>query len=104
MQQDGERQISKSKNDLHYLEKKLDDLIAGHSKTLEERSSQVKDLKQKFVREMEMARSKVDAMLEKKQQMVEEASVRLLELNKEVTRVQKELDDARKKKLLHMSS
>jgi len=104
MQQDGERQISKSKNDLHYLEKKLDDLIAGHSKTLEERSSQVKDLKQKFVREMEMARSKVDAILEKKQQMVEEASVRLLELNKEVTRVQKELDDARKKKLLHMSS
>jgi hypothetical protein len=58
------------------------------------------DLRAKNSGEMELAKSKVCAILESKTFVIEGASVQLLKLCNDTSNIEIELDEARKKKLL----
>ena len=64
----------------------------------------MEELKARTMEEMTLAESKVGAMLETKKRMVEEASAKLLLLRQESRKVDMQLDEARRKKILGASS
>jgi hypothetical protein len=100
IRKDGERRIAQVRNDKASLEVELDKLVANHPKEKEQMAKEMDDLRVKNGGEMEVAKSKVRAMIESKKFVVEGASAQLLKLRNDTSNVEIELDEARKKKLL----
>lgn len=100
VQQDGERRVAQSRNQIFAQEKELDELIASFPSRLNERRGELDKLKLRNSEEIRMAETKVCAMLENKKCLVEEASAKLLLLRNETSEVCKQLDEARTRKFL----
>jgi transglutaminase/protease-like cytokinesis protein 3 len=78
----------------------FDKLVANRPKQMEQMAKEIDDLRATNDGEMKLAESKVRAMLESKKSVVEGASAQLLKLRNDTSNIERELDEARKKKLL----
>ena len=96
----GDRRIAQMKNEKVSLEVEFDKLVTSRPKQMEQMAKEIDDLGAKNGGEMTLAESKVRAMLESKKSVVEGASAQLLKLRNDTSNIERELDEARKKKLL----
>ena len=96
----GDRRIAQMKNEKASLEVEFDKLVANRPKQMEQMAKEIDDLRAKNDGEMKLAESKVRAMLGSKKSVVEGASAQLLKLRNDTSNIERELDEARKKKLL----
>ena len=97
---EGERRIAQLRNDKASLEVEFDKLAANRPKQKEQMAKEIDDLRVKNGGEMTLAESKVRAMLESKTTVVDGALAQLLKLRNDTSNVERDLDEARKKKLL----
>lgn len=97
---EGDRKVSLAKSQLHSLEKELDDLISTHPQRLDERQKEIKSLKLKCDHEVKLAQDKVASLLEKKNSAVEDASARVALLQKDIAEIERQMDEARSRKIL----
>lgn len=100
IQQDGERRVAHARNEKTSREKELDRLIRSHPKQQDDWANELEKLKASNAQEIALAESKVRAMLENKQFSLERASAKLLNLRQETANIERELDEARKMKVL----
>lgn len=104
IQRDGERRVTQARNDVAALEKELDILIASQPVQKDERAKELEVLKASNKEEIALAESKVRDMLEKKESLLQEASIKLHNLRQETAEVEREMDEARKISLLGKGS
>ena len=100
IQQDGKRRIKQAEYDRAAVEKQFDALIASHPKQRDFLIDELDDVKADNEKELKLADDKINAMLENRKCMLKDASAELLRLRKETGRIEKEVDDARKAKVL----
>ena len=96
----GERKISFAKSDLLLIEKARDDLICTHPQRADEQTKELNALKSKHAEEIQIAQGKVAAMLDKKNVMIEHASLRLASLQRDIAELERQTDEARSRKIL----
>lgn len=99
IRKDGERRIALIRNEKASLEVEVDKLVANRPKLMEQWAKEVDDLRTKNDEEMKLAEIKVRAMLEGKKSVLEGALAKLLNLRNDTSTIERELDEARKKKL-----
>ncbi|KAL7550907.1 hypothetical protein ACHAWF_014117 [Thalassiosira exigua] len=97
---DGARRLAQAKHDKQLLEKELDQLIAEFPKRQEEHRKELQVLKDTNAEEVALAEGKVRTMIDRKEAMLQEASSQLLRRRQEVADLEREMDEARKAKLL----
>jgi chromosome segregation ATPase len=97
---EGARKISLAKSQLLYIEKELDHLIATHPHQNENHSKELASLKEQYENELLLARDKVAVMLERKKSAVEDASVRLSSLQRDIAELERQIDHARTQQIL----
>jgi len=96
----GERKISLAKSNLLLMEKALADLISSRPQRADEQSNELNALKSKHAEEIQIAQGKVAAMLDKKNIMIEHASLRLVSLQRDIAELERQTDEARSRKIL----
>ena len=104
IQQDGERRVTQARNDVAALEKELDKLIASQPVQEDERAKELEGIRASNKEEIALAESKVRDMLEKKESLLQEASIKLHNLRQETAEVEREMDEARKISVLGKGS
>ena len=100
IQQDGERRIGQAKRDRASKERELAKLIDKIPKQREALAKEVDDLRHENETEIELAETKIHKMRESKKSMLQKASAKLISLQQETANIEKEMDTARKSKLL----
>ena len=100
IQQNGERRIAQARRDKASTETELAKLIDKLPKQREALAKELDDLRHENETEIELAENKIHKMLESKKSMLQKASAKLLGLQQETTNIEKEMDTARKSKLL----
>ncbi|KAL3821943.1 LOW QUALITY PROTEIN: hypothetical protein ACHAXA_004431 [Cyclostephanos tholiformis] len=97
---EGEKKIAQINSDKASLVVELDKLMTNRPKRIETWAKEMDDLRAKNDGEIRLAESKVGAMLEGKKSALSGASEILLKLRDDTDNLERELDEARKKKLL----
>lgn len=97
---EGEKKNARINNDKALLEVELDNLVANRPRRIENWAKEVDDLRAKNDGEITIAENKVRAMLESKKAVLAGASEKLHKLRDDTGRLDRELDEARKMKLL----
>lgn len=100
IRQDGERKVAQARNEKENLEKTLGNLIASYPKQQDEWAKEIESLKANSEDEIALAEMKVRAMIENKTDQLKNASAKLFGLREVTTDIEKQIDDARKIKLL----
>ena len=97
---EGEKKIAQINSDKASLVVELDKLMTNRPKRIETWAKEMDDLRAKNDGEIRLAESKVGAMLEGKKSALSGASEILLKLRDDTDNLERELDEARKKKRL----
>ena len=97
---EGEKKIGQINNDKASLEAELDKLVETRPKRIEHWAKEINDLRAALDGEITTAESKVRAMLESKKAVLDGASEKLKKVSDDARSLDRELEEARKRKLL----
>ena len=99
-QQKEKRRIAQSRHEKISREEELDKLIAACPKQQEVLARELEALRKDNTDEVALAESKVNAMLQNKQSVLEVASAKLFQLQQDVVNIDRHMDEARRKNVL----
>ena len=99
-QQKEKRRIAQSRHEKISQEEELDKLIAACPKQQEVLARELEALRKDNTDEVALAESKVNAMLQNKQSVLEVASAKLFQLQQDVVNIDRHMDEARRKNVL----
>ena len=103
-QQKEKRRIAQSRHEKISREEELDKLIAACPKQQEVLARELEALRKDNTDEVALAESKVNAMLQNKQSVLEVASAKLFQLQQDVVNIDRHMDEARRKNVLRGES
>ena len=103
-QQKEKRRIAQSRHEKISREEELDKLIAACPKQQEVLARELEALRKDNTDEVALAESKVNAMLQNKQSVLEVASAKLFQLQQDVVNIDRHMYEARRKNVLRGES